>query len=335
MSAAATHVIVNPGSGGVDDLSEVLALIRGRDDLRADEIRVCGAGRSAGGLAVDAVEAGAERIVAAGGDGTVNAVVDAVLTGDRAGEVAVGVLPLGTGNDFARSLGIPLDLEGALDALGRAIPGLVDAVRAEEFGRFFVNASASGFSGEVDEQVTPERKRRWGPFAYARGALDLLPDPETYRLSLTVDGTEEELDVLNVVVANGRTVAGGIEIAPGALLDDGALDLVVVRAGSAAEIAAFCSSCLVGTHLEHDLVEHRRAGRVRLESVPPMPVNVDGDLVGETPVEYEIRPGALRILLPPDRQVHGERKGEMNGEMAGDADRETAGGPAAGRALRG
>jgi diacylglycerol kinase (ATP) len=177
----------------------------------------------------------------------------------------------------------------------------MDLMRVAGPDRWGANASAGGMSGEVDEAVSPEIKATWGPLAYVRSALEVVSDPPSYRVVLTgTEGTLWEGEALNVLVANGRTVAGGIPVSPTAVLDDGLLDVVVVKAGPLASLAGFASLCLLGRHLEHELVVHHRVTSLEVGSDPPMPFNVDGELVGETPVEYSVRPGALRVLAAAD-----------------------------------
>lgn len=296
-----TLAIVNPHSGGADDLSRVASTIRHHAALGEPDIRITGERLDASLLARAGAERGFRRVVAVGGDGTVNEVVDGLMQTDEETrrQVVLAVIPLGTGNDFARALGLPLDLEKTLDRFGQLIPRWTDVVHVEteREKRSCINVSAGGFSGAVDERVTSERKRSWGPLAYLTGALDLLPDPEAYRIELTVDGGEPEtVEALNVAVANGRSVAGGIPIAPTARLDDGLLDVVVVRHAPMSGLASFAPRCLVGKHLDHELVVHLRGRAVSLSARPRMPFNVDGEPVGGTPASWEVEPRALQIL---------------------------------------
>lgn len=295
-----TLVIINPHCGGLDNLSETAATIRRHPSLSNPDIRITGGRGDASLLAREGKNHGFRRILAVGGDGTFHEVVNGVMPDP--GELTVGLLPLGTGNDFARTLDLPLDLEGAMEALPTCRPCSTDLVRVHREGedeRYFVNASAGGFSGEVDQENTEERKEVWGPLSYLRSALDVLPDPPRYVTTLEVDGEAwDARELLNVVVANGRTVAGGIPMAPEADPRDGLLELVVVRSAPLRDLAGFGSMCLVGRHLDHELVEHVRARRVSVRSRPAMPFNLDGELMGTTPVGFEICPGALSILTP-------------------------------------
>lgn len=302
-----TLAIINPHSGDRDDLSQVASLVRNHPDMGRPDVRITNAPNDARLLARTGTVRGFRRIIAVGGDGTLNEVVNGILEAVEGGaeRPLLGLLPMGTGNDFARSLGIPLDLEEALDVLGSLVPRAVDVVRVEggvEGGaqRYLINASAGGFSGEVDETMTRERKRNWGPFAYARGALDLLPDPTGYQAQIEIDGETRTLRVLNVVVANGRTVAGGVPVAPKARVHDGLLDVVIVLESEKGSLAGFASRCLVGNHLDHDLTEFVQAERVVIRSEPDMRFNLDGELVGKTPLEYTVVPGALEVLAARD-----------------------------------
>ena len=302
-----TLVIVNPGAGQARDAARLRRRLRSAGALDEPEVlftRGAGDGRRLGEERASDVE----RLVVVGGDGTFNEVVSGVLdaVGPGAGPV-LGLLPAGTGNDLARSLGIPRKLDAALDAFGGWKPRPMDALRMlAPADRWVVNASAGGFSGRVDQALDPQRKRSWGPLAYLRGALDVLPDPTRYRVSLDLDGGDAriEMDAANVVVANGRTAAGGVPVAPGAFLDDGLADLVVLRPGPPRKLlAAVGSGALPGGELDHELVEHRRIRSLRLEGEPPMPFNADGELVGETPLEIRVVPGALRVLAPDDPEA--------------------------------
>lgn len=305
-----TLVIINPRSGGREDLSKVASIIRHHPSLSNPEIRITGEPGDGRLLAAAGAGHDFERIVAVGGDGTMNEVLNGML--DRKADLLaddpaipiLGVLPRGTGNDLARTLDLPLDLEEALDALVGGRTRRVDIVHVSgSIERYFINASAGGFSGDVDRKVTPERKESWGPLAYLRGALDVLPDPEVYRAELELpDGESLELDVVNIVVANGRTVAGGIPVAPGARLDDGLLDVVAVRAAPLRALAGFASRCLVGRHMEHDLVVHRRTACVTIRSRPQMTFNLDGELGVTGPLTYRVVPGAVRFMVPGDAE---------------------------------
>ena len=160
-----------------------------------------------------------------------------------------------------------------------------------EIVRYFINVSAGGFSGLVNEAMTDEMKQTWGPLAYLRSAAGVLPNLTDYRTFLTCDdGPEEQLQIYNIVVANARYVAGGIPIAPDAQLNDGLADIVIVPAASLLNLAAIGPQILLGTHLTSDGIIFRRARKISVRCEPGMWFNVDGELIGNVPARFEVLP---------------------------------------------
>ncbi|MEN3369833.1 MAG: diacylglycerol kinase [Verrucomicrobiota bacterium] len=290
-----TCVILNPCAGSVIELDNLVKRIA---QLPRAEIHITNKAGSAARFARSALRKGCNMIVAAGGDGTLNEVINGIQ--ENAGETCVGLIPLGTGNDFARSLGLPSDLDEALDVLRAGQTRAIDLVRVtSDEVRYFVNVSAGGFSGLVNEKLTPEMKKTWGPLAYLRSAAAALPELRAYRTTLAFDNTESlMLDLYNVVVANGRYVGGGTLIAPEASVDDGLLDIILIKQRSAPELALLAAQVTVGAHLTSDAIVFRRASRLTVNSKPGMWFNVDGELVGNEPARFEILPSALRFVVP-------------------------------------
>jgi len=290
-----TCVILNPSAGSVHAVDELVKQIEGLPHAEVHRTTKRG---SAARLARAALRKGCDLIVAAGGDGTLNEVINGLQ--ENAAETRVGLIPLGTGNDFARTIGLPTDPEAALEVLRAGHTRAVDLVRVtSDKVRYFLNVSAGGFSGLVNEKLTPELKKTWGPLAYLRSAAAALPDLRAYRTTLALDNAESlRLDLYNVVVANGRYVAGGTLIAPEASVDDGLLDIILIQKRSGPELALLAAQAVVGAHLSSEAVVFRRAAKVTVNSKPGMWFNVDGELVGNEPACFEILPRALNFVVP-------------------------------------
>ncbi len=250
--------------------------------------------------AADALRGGCDSLVAAGGDGTIHAVVNALAP--NFGRVCLGILPLGTGNDLARTLALPLDPAEALEvALGGAERRL-DLIRAATPTQTFwcVNAATGGFTGQVHEALTDEIKAWWGPLAYVRGAANVLPNLTGYQTSIKVDdGPLDQVEALNVIVANGRTAGGGLQVAPRANPEDGLLDLVTVRYAPLLDLTAVAALLLAGDYLGSDQVLHQTARSVRVVSTPGMWFSIDGELLTNEPITFTVVPHALRVRVGP------------------------------------
>ena len=289
-----TRVVLNPNAGRADDHQTLRTALAA---LRDAEVRTTDGPGYAERLAREAVEAGCELVVAAGGDGTVNEVVNGLAV--DFGAARLGLLPLGTGNDFARSIGVPADLEEALAVLAAGRTAALDVGRAAlGTPRHFVNVSAGGFSGHVDEKLDRRKKHAWGPLSYLRSAVEALPDLAPYHTTLRLGGGETlDVSAYSVVVANARYVAAGIPIAPEARLDDGLLDLMIVPATSVPHLAMLVPLILLGKHAGSDLVIFRRVATIELRSEPPMSFNVDGELLPDQPTRFEVLPRALCVVV--------------------------------------
>ena len=289
-----TLIVLNPVAGSVGNVDELAEKLRLINDA---ELRVTTKQGDAENFSREAADHGFDLIVAAGGDGTLNAVINGL--GERISDVSVGLVPLGTGNDFARSLNLPKDIDTSIELIERRQTRQIDAVRVtSDCTRYFVNVSGGGFSGIVDEKLTPEMKTTWGPLAYLRGAAEALPELCAYRTEMLLDDSEQiAMNLYNVIVANGRYVAGGIPIAPEAVIDDGLLDIILIPERPAAHIALLMGQILLGEHLTNEALVFRRAAKLAVNSHPGMWFNVDGELVGNEPAVFEVMPRALRFVV--------------------------------------
>ena len=244
-----------------------------------------------------AIELGCEKVVAAGGDGTVNAVVNALMHVPAEKRPELAILPLGTANDFAGTLMIPDDLAEASEVAdnGRTIDMDVIRIRGESLDTYYANIAAGGNSVRVSEQMTDEIKQTWGALSYIRGAVDVLADMQPYRVAIDCDDQQKQLDSWGILVANGRTNAGRIPVAPEASPCDGWMDVVIIREGTVLDMAEIVSKTLLSSFLECEQVEFCRAKTVALQSDPPMRFTLDGEVIEQEPVRFEIVPAAIRV----------------------------------------
>lgn len=290
-----TLIICNPDAGSVDDAAALLDRLSRVDSAIVKRTSAPG---EATMLAHDAVHDGYDMVVAAGGDGTLNEVINGIA--EHTEKIKVGLVPLGTGNDFARMLALPDSIDGCIDVLNAGCVRQIDLVRVtSDQIRYFVNVSAGGFSGTVGDKLTTEIKKSWGPLAYLRCAAEALPELRAYRTQIVFDDTSVlELDLYNAIIANGRYVAGGTPVAPEAAIDDGLLDVVLVPEAPAGNIAVVVAQIMLGKHLASETIVFRRAAKVSVHSTPGMWFNVDGELVGNDPAVFEVIPRALQFVVP-------------------------------------
>lgn len=253
-----------------------------------------------------AAAATAERtVLVAGGDGSVHGVVNGLL-GSGASAPRFGVLPLGTGNDLVRSLGLPEDIEDILVAYDAQRYHPLDAfqITLGESSHFGINVASIGLGGRLAEAVTSEKKERWGPLAYVLEGFTQATEAEAFPLTLEVDGRRLDESALGLLVANGRYAAGGFDVAPQARVDDGLLDVVVVKPEGFVDRALVATKLLAGDYTDSDSVLCLRCRQVEITPPPGMKFNVDGEPGAGGPgaggvCRIEVRPAALRVLVQP------------------------------------
>lgn len=304
-------LILNPVAGGCPE--DPSAVVEGVRALGPCRVLVTEGEGDARRFAAAAARAGAGEVVVAGGDGTVHQVVQGLLDtpgsgpGDRGHLTALptlSILPLGTGNDLARCLQIPLAWEDALELVrggGKVRDMDLMAVTLDGEALPGVNAVVVGSGGRVGDVLESHEKERWGPLSYLRSAAEVVLHLEPVPVELAVDhGAAQRLDALNIVVANGRFAARGVPISPGADPFDGRLDLVVVREAGIRDLVAMLPVLLHGSHPDHPAYSHRHASRVRIAAVgpDPLPVSVDGENRRAREITVSVHPRTLPIRAP-------------------------------------
>lgn len=266
------------------------------------EASVPGSAGEARQLAAEAARQG-RTVVACGGDGTVQAVANGVLTDGAAGAL-LAMVPLGTGNDFAGCVGIRT-LEDAVKALVNAHRRTVDTIRIEcreaERRRVLhaLSFAAVGIVGELLEQTTSRVKRLFGPrLAYYVGLLRALRRYRSPRFTIRCEGepTAAAGGFLFVGVSNTERAGGGMRLAPGALMDDGRLAVNLIGEVGIAGTCGHLWRLAHGSHTQHRQVRYFAADGLRVEADPPAIVTADGEQVGCTPARFQVQPQALSIL---------------------------------------
>jgi YegS/Rv2252/BmrU family lipid kinase len=304
-----TLVIANPhGAGGATGRRWGRVEERLRAALGSVEVEHTRAPRDAQRLAREGVRAGVDRVVVAGGDGTLSEVVTGLLAADLAGYAEVGVLPLGTAADFARNLGIPRGLDRAIAALVAGTARPTDAGRVtyrseqgDERVSYFVNAASFGASAVACRMAN----RRPGPFggasAYLFGALRAIFGYRGAPVSIRVDGVlVHDAPLTFAAAANGRRFGAGMRVAPDARLDDGLLDVVVVSDLSIPGRLIRFPGIYRGAHLGSAAATLHRGALVEASAAPgAVPLELDGEPLGTLPARFELLPGALSVIGPP------------------------------------
>jgi diacylglycerol kinase (ATP) len=257
-------------------------------------------------LAEQAARDGRRRVVSVGGDGTVQAVVNGLLRGVGEGDdpPSLGIVPGGSGNDLARSLGLPRDPVAAMTVAlqGETVPFDVGHASTPDQSRYFVSAAGIGFDAQVASRMNGQRSF-WqrGTLGYLITAVLELRgfDNRPVRLALETPETERiEHNVLLAAVANGAYYGGGFKICPAAKTGDGLLDLCLVGDVSRLEALRQMPGLYRGAHVDHPDVEFRRLHEVRIEGDGVTQIHLDGEPFGVLPVTFAIRPAALRVAVP-------------------------------------
>ncbi|MDQ1531205.1 MAG: diacylglycerol kinase [Microbacteriaceae bacterium] len=240
-------------------------------------------------------------VIAVGGDGTVHLAVNALA---RSG-VALGIVPVGTGNDFARCLGLPEDPDDAVTRILAALDGAEPAVRAIDAvrtstGRWFGGMLSAGFDAAVTERANGMTRPR-GRARYVVAVLLEVARLRAHRYRITIDRDARQVDAVLVTVGNTTSIGGGMRLTPGASVDDGLLDVLVATPLSRRKLLRLLPKVFSGTHVtdEHVSIERGRVITIDVaDREPPTPVvYADGERMGSLPVTLEVVPNALRVLI--------------------------------------
>ncbi|MDE2125835.1 MAG: YegS/Rv2252/BmrU family lipid kinase [Armatimonadetes bacterium] len=290
-------VIWNPQAGGgrsASRLGELQAAIGARAGAISWRIApTLGAGCGAD-LAAAAAQSGSAIVAAAGGDGTCCEVLNGLMRASVP-RPALAVLPMGTGNDFARTLGIG-SLDHAAETMFAGQRKRIDAGCVNGF--WFLNAAGCGFDAVVAEGVRSMPRSLPGKWAYIFAAAVALPRFSPVTTVLVTEAERIETRCMLCTVANARNYGGGMMIAPDAKVDDGELDICVLGEIGRIQFVRAFPSVFRGRHVNHPKVRMIRSATISITMNPVAPLLVDGDVIGTTPAQFSVVPKAIEVLAP-------------------------------------
>ncbi len=268
------RVIVNGRAADNPQLRTAVAQMRKRG--HRVEVRVTWESGDARRFAAEAVLAGIATVVAAGGDGALHEVVNGVVDAGEPVHSAIGVLPLGTANDFATACGIPTaDLIDAFELIAEGTPSPIDVGRLGK--RVFINVASGGFGAQVTAETPQESKRMLGAVAYFLTGLRHVTDLQAQHAWLEAPEFAWEGAFYALAVGNGRSAGGGFQICPRALLNDGQLEVVVIPEMPRAHLFSLLGDLRRGTHLCDVHTVYCRVPSLKIQSSEPLQVNLDGE----------------------------------------------------------
>jgi diacylglycerol kinase (ATP) len=235
-----------------------------------------------------------DLLVSAGGDGTHHYVINGVFESG----VPLGLLPLGTGNDFAMGVGMPTDPASAATVLLHCRIREIDLARAG--AAVYACIAGVGFDSTVTRYANEHARWLSGPLAYIWSMLRCMPEYRPQKLDIVADGQAFSQEVLFAVVGNNASYGGGIRLAPRARMDDGILDVCIVPYMSRLEMLRWVPRAYRGEHLNHPRIKYFQAHKITLQSASCMELFGDGEFLKELPATIEVLPRALRVIAPGD-----------------------------------
>jgi len=234
-------------------------------------------------------------LILGGGDGTISSLVDHIVGSD----IPLGLLPLGTANSFARTLGIPFDLDEAINIIAAGHRRRIDLGMIDD--DYFANSAAIGMSPLIAKTIPHQLKRFGGRAGYALWAAVQSARFEPFRVTVTVDGGARAiLSALEVRIANG-SYHGGTRVVEQAKVDSGEIVVQVVKGETHSRLALNWLATLAGSDLRHQLTREFRGRAIRIETNPPLPISIDGEVLARTPVTAKVAPHAIEVFAPRER----------------------------------
>jgi YegS/Rv2252/BmrU family lipid kinase len=234
-----------------------------------------------------------DLVIVGGGDGTLNAAVDAVVET----QLPLGILPLGTANDLARTLGIPNSVTEACKIIAAGQLRQIDLGWVN--GKYFFNVASLGLSVKITQRLTKEVKRRWGIFAYATTALQVIWESRPFGAEIRINNKSMRVKTVQIAVGNGRYYGGGMAVAHDATIDDQRLDLYSLEIEHWWQIILLLPALRRGRHIHWQNVRALQGQEIEVHTRKPRPINTDGEITTYTPALFRVIPQAISVLVPP------------------------------------
>lgn len=291
-------IVFNPNAGqasqlraAIDRAAQIWTDARWQVDLAPTQ-----RAGDATGIARDAAAADYDLVVAAGGDGTVNEVVNGLMGSDT----AFATLPAGTVNVWAREMGLPMDVEQSARALLTADRRQIDLGHAtgRDCDRYFLLMASVGFDAAVTQEVKPGEKKRLGAIAYLKQAVQMAWNYRGCKTYLRIDGQRIRGPILMTVIGNSQLYGGVVKFTAHALIDDGLLDVCVIQGRSMLGAPLRLFSVLTRAYNRDPKVKYFRAKQISFVGKKQLPIQIDGDFIGTTPIAFQVMPSAVWALIP-------------------------------------
>jgi diacylglycerol kinase (ATP) len=233
-----------------------------------------------------------DLVIVGGGDGTLNATVEAIVDT----QLPLGILPLGTANDLARTLGIPNSLPEACEIIAGGKLRRIDLGWVN--GKYFFNVASLGLSVKITQQLTKEIKRRWGIFAYAAIAFQVICQSRPFSAEISINGQSVLVKTVQIAVGNGRYYGGGMAVVHDAAIDDQRLDLYSLEIDHWWQILPFLPAMRQGKHINWESVRALQGQEITVHTRRPHSINTDGEITTHTPAVFRVIPEAIAVLVP-------------------------------------
>ncbi|MCC3532021.1 MAG: lipid kinase [Microcoleus sp. PH2017_22_RUC_O_B] len=233
-----------------------------------------------------------ELVIIGGGDGTLNSAIEGLIDT----KLPLGILPMGTANDLARTLEIPTDLSAACQVIASGKVRLIDLGWVN--GKHFFNVASLGLIVEITQRLTKDVKQRWGVLAYAFTAWQTIVSARPFRAEIKVNNQSFKVKTIQIAIGNGRYYGGGMTVAEDATIDDRRLDLYSLETQHWSEIIALLPAMKKGNHTSWPNVRALHAQEIEINTSKRRPINTDGEITTHTPAKFRVIPQALAVIAP-------------------------------------